>query len=490
MSYENPEKIEKETNTSATSSLIRSLVLGYLSVMALIALTLSLSYQTLLSSQSLISEIVDTNNQKIELIRSLSHITRERLVLLHQMLDEKDAFKREDDLTEYYKYGEQFILDKQSLELLAKSEQEWLFFKKMKLILVKLNSFQLEILDSLSDDKFENVSDILRKMDESQHALNQVLGEYIAFEEKASQASSTEIKNIFSDSKHWMLGFSVVIVLIGGVISFLAIRFVMNQRTEIVEINATLESYNHILKSSVEDLSRANKSKSEFIANMSHELRTPMTAIKGSLGILDSGMIEGIPEEAKNLITMADNNTDRLIDLVTDVLDFSKLEAGEIDIVVNEFNIHYEIEKFLIPYYKKARNKALNFKVSYSKKLPQNIKLDQTHLFQILTQLLNNALKFTEEGKVSLLVDYSEDTDNIVFHIIDTGIGFDDIDIQFLFESFVQGDGSSTRKHGGTGIGLAICRKLVDALKGEIKVSSEKDEGSTFSLSIPVDIAA
>jgi len=111
--------------------------------------------------------------------------------------------------------------------------------------------------------------------------------------------------------------------------------------------------------------------------------------------------------------------------------------------------------------------------------------IDRIHLVKILAQLLSNAIKFTLEGGVTLDVEYAEKDRKIVFHVVDTGIGLDDADIHLLFESFIQGDGSSTRKYGGTGIGLAICKQLIDALDGDIHVSSEKDKGSTFSLSVP-----
>ncbi len=472
------------------NTLFYGIVVGFLVVMLLIAFSLWSSYRTLSSTENMVADIIDSSNKKQTLIYGMRQIARERVVMLHQILDIADSKARNKVIDTYYALARQFVADRRQLEVLAAFDEEAVIMARLKSALADVYPMQVRMLGALRNGDNKIAVEILDEVELKQQILSDILTQYSRLEDRLRRKSLDGIKNIFDESTQWMFFFSIVVLLSGSAVSFGVVRFVSRQQKKLLEMNDTLESYNQFLRLSAMEAERGNKIKMEFIANLSHELRTPMTTIKGSLGILNSGMIAHIPDEAKNLISMADQNTDQLLDLLNDVLDFSRLEKDEIDFVKYEFDIRREIENFLIPFYKKARNKSLNFQVVFSDKLPLKVKLDQKHLFQMLSQLLSNAIKFTDQGEVLLRVEYKEDTDHILFHIKDTGIGLDDKEIQCLFDSFVQGDGSSTRKYGGTGIGLAICKKLINALQGEITVSSVKQKGSTFSLSLPVDIAA
>ncbi len=482
----------------AVTRLQRAIVFGFLSVMLLVSSALVFGYLNLSSMDHLVAEIVDKNNRKTALIHKLNNIARQRLILLHQMSSEDDDFVLNDKIQQYYMLGQDFIINRQALESLSDSEKEKQLMQALKVMLLKIDPVQRSILEELSSGASQTALSILQTMNTLQTELVDVMKEYNQFQQRQNDNLSADIKNLFENSLYWLILISLSIFLIGALVTYVVLKFVAKQQDSLISANTKLNDYNKVLITAIETAERVNQSKSEFIANMSHELRTPMTAIKGSLGILNSGMIEHIPQEAKNLVAMADKNTDQLIELVTDILDFSKLESGEISVYEEEMSIQNEIDKFLIPFYKKAQNKSIYLNVTYSDQLPETVRLSRIHLVQILTQLMNNAIKFTPEGGVTLDVTYEADGDagnegKIIIHITDTGIGLDESDIHLLFESFVQGDGSSTRKYGGTGIGLAICRKLIEALEGDIQVSSEKSKGSTFSLMLPAtvhDIAA
>ena len=470
-----------------------AIVAGFFSVIILVTWSQVLSYQNLLSMDYTVSEIVEENNKKTALIYVLNNIARERLILLYQMSNEDDWFVGDENLQSYYLLGEKFIVSKQALEDLPSMVQEERFMVGLKSILKEINPTQKQIVNAISGGDDQLVLVKLKKMNKLQIELVDILNQYYDFQTSHNTDLLKSVKNVFDSALQWIVVMLILVIFISVLIAYFVVYFVSGQQKNLIELNVTLKSYNKVLQITTESAERANRSKSEFIANMSHEMRTPMTAIKGALGVLNSGMIDDIPDDAGKLISIADNGTDRLIRMVTDVLDFSKIEAGQIDIITENISIRDEIEKLVVPFYLSAKNKSIDFSVTYSESIPLCVNVDRIHLNQILMQLIDNAIKFTLEGCVTLGVSYEDKEGRIIFNVIDTGIGLKDDDINFLFEPFVQGDGSSTRKFGGTGIGLAICRKLIGALEGEIKVLSEKEKGSTFTLTVPVsavDLAA
>ncbi|MDH5258211.1 MAG: ATP-binding protein [Gammaproteobacteria bacterium] len=404
------------------------------------------------------------------------------------MLDETDVVKKNIQWNQYKSSDEIFSVLLQSLDSVSDLTQERYLLDQMKLVRGEINPIQLQMIDSLNEGDNLSVNSTLTTLVPIQISFLNLLTEYAVKQENLNANVLADTKHTFNDSLKLHRIMSLFFLLLGPLVIFFVVKFVSRQQKKLIGLNETLESYNKVLQLTTDNAERANRTKSEFIANMSHELRTPMTAIKGSLGILNGGMINDIPDEAKKLILMADKNTDQLIELVTDVLDFSKIEAGEIDIIEEDVTVRKELEKFLMPFQNKAKAKSIYLTLNFGDLIPEQVFLDRIHLFQILKQLINNAVKFTLEGGVSLNVSYDESEMKLIFCVIDTGIGLKDENTQFLFESFVQEDGSSTRKFGGTGVGLAISRKLIDAMNGDIEVLSEKGKGSTFRLSVPVKL--
>ncbi len=231
----------------------------------------------------------------------------------------------------------------------------------------------------------------------------------------------------------------------------------------------------------------ANQAKSEFLANMSHEIRTPMNAIVGFSDLLaDSNLTKGQKADVNTIRDSAKN----LLNLINDILDFSKIEAGQLDTEMIDCSlgdILNSIESMMKPL---AEKKSLDFKIIESNGLPTQIRSDPTRLHQCLINLINNAVKFTEQGHVYLNI-FLEDRNNqpyIRFDIKDTGIGIPTDKQNAIFEAFTQADGSTTRKYGGTGLGLAITKQLTELLGGELTLTSEVGKGSTFSLIIPAGV--
>lgn len=228
----------------------------------------------------------------------------------------------------------------------------------------------------------------------------------------------------------------------------------------------------------------ANRAKSEFLANMSHEIRTP---INGIVGMIDLTLLKNISPEQRENLEIAKDCADSLLAIVNDILDFSKIEAGKLVIEKIEFNLQELLELTIKAHLPLAMKKKLTLSCNCPSFIPQTLKGDPNRLKQILNNLLNNALKFTEIGGVVLYIQELDLTDEMIefkFSISDSGIGISEQEQAKLFRNFSQVDGSITRKYGGTGLGLAISKQLVQMMGGTITVESQEGKGSTFSFSL------
>jgi len=231
----------------------------------------------------------------------------------------------------------------------------------------------------------------------------------------------------------------------------------------------------------------ANLAKSRFLANVSHEIRTPMNGVIGMLQLL---LLTDLTPTQQHYANVARNSGQVLLALISDILDLSKIEAGKIVIENRDFNLRDVLADVIEPVRLQATGKGLQIHSSVSPDIPPLLRSDAHRLRQVLTNLLANAIKFTERGEVAL-VAIAENRENgratIRFTISDTGIGIPEDRHGMLFLPFVQADDSTTRKYGGTGLGLCICKQLVGMLGGSIGVSSREGQGSTFWFTIVVE---
>ncbi len=328
----------------------------------------------------------------------------------------------------------------------------------------------------LSPDKFrsKNLQDLLPAA---------VVDQLCDAQEKARKTKAPQIVEFNVDSRAGQQVYETRVVPLDWEHSIATLRNITarkNDEKRLQEYAQELERKNEELESALVTAREATQLKSRFLANMSHEIRTPMN---GVLGMTDFLLGTSLSAEQQEFAGSIKKSADALLTLINDILDLSRIEAGKLRLDRLPFSLAATIEESSSLFALQARTKGLDFSSAVSGDLPEMLAGDPGRVRQVLTNLIGNAVKFTDSGRIDVeaeLVRPTEDGFVVRFTVRDTGIGIPPEQQSRLFESFTQGDGSSTRKYGGTGLGLSISKQLVELMGGELGVVSQPGEGSRF----------
>ncbi len=342
-----------------------------------------------------------------------------------------------------------------------------------------------QLLEAREHQRQQNSGDITAYEKQIKYYVKQIPPFFVRLKENANRLSYdtqqrlTELENDLQAQKtHYeatKLGLMVMVILSVIIIGFFFARQINQSNRQL------MLTWQEMLRAK-EEADSASRAKSDFVSRMSHELRTPLNAILGFAQLLE---MDNLPEHQKTPVQQINRAGKHLLELINQVLDIAKIEAGKLEVEILSVDLPQLLNDMAAISQERIQNKGLAFNIQLDTKLPHYVMGDPTRLRQVFINLIGNAIKFTDVGSVTLNAMPMQNN-YIRFEIIDTGIGMSEQAQGRLFKAFAQADDSITRKYGGTGLGLMLCKEIVEVLGGKIGIHSEVGKGSCFWFEVPL----
>lgn len=468
-----------------------ALILGLMLVMILFDLS------RINVMQSKLDVIVKEHSVKTRLMMEMRHGIYERQVSLRNILLMDDVFDRDRGRTIFNTFAAKIIKARNQFTGMPLNEQEKIILDEINQAMAVAYVAQVSLIDkSINNNELKITQEDINSTFVTQEVFIQKLEKMMRLQEDATNDAVKDAEKSYSDAikSVYILGGSVLIL--GTLVAFLMIRITTAQSNSVNKAMLALEESREQLEERVnvrtaelaharDEALASNQAKNAFLATMSHELRTPLNIIVGYSELLEE-VADNI--DKKSLVTdlrkiqVAANHQ---LKLINSVLDIAKIEDGKLDLSPHDFDIGSLIDELNAssqPLIAKNNNK-FTIKCSYGIGMMYS---DKMRILQVLLNILSNAAKFTTDGQIILEVFKSNNGADIIFKVIDTGIGISEEYQDTLFDEFTQEDSTTTREYGGTGLGLSISKKLVNLLNGDITVKSVKNEGATFTIRLPI----
>jgi signal transduction histidine kinase/CheY-like chemotaxis protein/HPt (histidine-containing phosphotransfer) domain-containing protein len=445
------------------------LFFGFGAMLALMVFITSVGLWGMEKIQNRTDTIVSDRMAKMQLVIQMRAAARDRTVLLERMILLDDPFERDEEFMRFNSHGARFAQARIALSKRPLSETERDLLQQQGKLSSVAVPLQNQVVDLLVKDEIYRAKQILveRAIPLQDQVLDHLTQLYEYQQLRANQAAA-EAGRANQEARSWMLLLSAAAGAIGIIIAI-----VVGRRTN----HAQREREKYLA-----EIERANEAKSVFLANMSHEIRTPLTAI---IGFADASLdSDQSAEERMNAFRTIVRSGKHLLQIINDILDLSKVEAEKLEVeqvALSPFQLLAEVDALIRA---QAMEKGLVFNIEYNFPLPEFITSDAIRLKQVLINLCGNAIKFTHSGHVIIRVSCDWQARLFHFTVIDSGIGLNKEQIDKIFSAFIQADSSTTRKYGGTGLGLSLSRRLAQMLGGSLTVTSEPGIGSRFDFSV------
>lgn len=443
------------------------IISGFTLILMLLAAAIVIVTRSIRDSRDHLHEIIHEQEKITNVYKMRDSATTRSMILFH-MATMDDPFDMDEKYLEFKDQAEIFIKALQDLLDRVDDPRVLEVWEKTRPLVQEGSRIQNLAAEQIMAGQISEAYGVLNEIIPNQTNVKHILAQLID-----TQRSIVDHKLAATQEEIQTALLHITILGIAAILLGIAITVYVTQHN--IRTEAELHAQRELAD-------KASQAKTTFLANMSHEIRTPLTAIIGfSRMLLGKEMPEDRRDATIQTIVRSGNH---LLELINNVLDMSKIEAGQLELEHLDVCIPELISEIKSIVGINAGARKLAFNVNYAFPLPERIRTDPVCVKQILINLCSNAIKFTEEGSINLIVKYDPYTNVMAFMVSDTGIGMDEGEMQRVFEAFTQADASTTRKYGGTGLGLNIARQLALRLGGELVCSSKKGQGSVFTLTI------
>lgn len=427
-------------------------------------------------SNETVLELIEQTNVKIKHAQTMRAVVSRRYNLLLSNLIIEDPFEVDDRITEFFELAFKYREARKILHSLPMTQIEREIHNHIDAVSAYPQKYNIQAAEMFrAGAPRKEIEKVISSARLNQKDLLNILDQFVELQKGKSEKAVEASKKIFGDSVFWISFFGVITFLISIFISRYVAQAVAIKNQQLMDAREDMEI---AFKKSEE----ATVIKSEFLATMSHEIRTPLTAI---IGFAEINLFDDQSKEKRLAATQKIIRSGKhLLQIINDILDLSKIEANKLEIEHVElslFELLSDIENLVRP---AAEDKGLGFSINYIFPLPEKIISDPLRIKQILINLCNNAIKFTEYGYVLINVSCDDAQNKLNFEVVDSGIGIAKDKQEHIFKAYQQADSTTTRNFGGTGLGLSLSRQLAEYLNGAITVKSELEKGSQFNFSI------